>query len=65
METVIFQPANDFELSLVKKFIEKTNIKSRVISDEDKEGFVLAKMMQEVDYSETIDTTDFIKGLNH
>ena len=40
-----------------------TKIKNKLISEEDKEGFVLGLMMQETDYEDTIDTTEFINHL--
>lgn len=63
MDTIVIQPENDFELSLLKEFLEKSHIKNRVISEEDKEDFVLELLMQETDYTDTIDSTDFIKSL--
>ncbi|HEX5153499.1 MAG TPA: hypothetical protein VFW07_18750 [Parafilimonas sp.] len=63
METVLVQPANIEELKLLKEFLQKSSIKNRVLSEEDKEDFVLGLMMQETDYSHTIDTENFIKQL--
>jgi len=63
MDTILIQPQNDIELSLLKDFLEKSRIKSKVLSEEDKEDFVLGLLMQETDYNDTIDSTDFIKSL--
>lgn len=63
METIIVQPSSDAEMRLLKEFLEKTKIKNKFISEEDKEGFVLGLMMQETDYEDTIDTTEFINHL--
>jgi len=63
METIVIQPENDFELSILKDFLEKSHIKSRVLSEDDKEDFVLSLLMQETDYTDTIESNDFIKSL--
>ena len=63
MDTIVIEPANDAELLLLKEFLEKSHIKSRFISEEDKEYMVLGLLMQETDYTDTIDTANFIKGL--
>ena len=63
METIMVQPSSDAEMRLLKEFLEKTKIKNKFISEEDKEGFVLGLMMQETDYDDTIDTTEFINHL--
>jgi hypothetical protein len=63
METVMLQPSNDAEMQLLKEFLERTRIKNKIISEEDKEDFVLGLMMRETDYNDTIDTAEFIKHL--
>jgi hypothetical protein len=63
METVMLQPSNDAEMQLLKEFLERTRIKNKIISEEDKEDFVLGLMMKEADYNDIIDTAEFIKHL--
>jgi hypothetical protein len=63
METIVVQPSNDEELKLLKEFLQKSCIKNRVLNEEDKEDLVLGLMMQETDYSDIIDTNEFIKQL--
>jgi len=63
METVLVQPANNEELKLLKEFLQKSSIKNRVLNEEDKEDFVLGLMMQETDYSDIVNTDEFIKQL--
>jgi len=63
METIVVQPSNDEELKLLKEFLQKSRIKNRVLNEEDKEDLVLGLMMQETDYSDIIDTNEFIKQL--
>lgn len=63
METIVVQPSNNDELKLLKEFLQKSRIKNRVLSEEDKEDIVLGLMMQKTDYNDTIDTNEFIKQL--
>ena len=63
METIVVQPSNNEELKLLKEFLQKSQIKSRVLNEEDKEDLVLGLMMQETDYNDTIDINEFIKQL--
>jgi hypothetical protein len=63
METIVVQPSNSEELKLLKEFLQKSSIKNRVLNDEDKEDFVLGLMMQETDYIDTINTSEFIRQL--
>jgi hypothetical protein len=63
METIVVQPSNSEELKLLKEFLQKSSIKSRVLNEEDKEDFVLGLMMQETDYTDTINTDEFIRQL--
>jgi len=63
METVVLQPSNDAEMKILKEFLQKTQIKNKILNEEDKEDFVLGLMMSETDYNDTIDTAAFIKHL--
>jgi hypothetical protein len=63
MKTIVVQPSNNEELKLLKEFLQKSNIKNRVLNEEDKENFVLGLMMQETDYTNTINTNEFIRQL--
>jgi hypothetical protein len=63
METIVVQAANAEELKLIEEFLKKHKLKSRVLTDDDKEDIVLGKMMEETDYNETIPTETFIKKL--
>lgn len=65
MDTIIVQPSNEDELFLLTEFLKKSHIKSRLISEEEKEDMVLGLLMQETDYNDTVDTNDFIKSLQH
>ena len=63
MNTLLIQTANNQELILVENFLKQHHLKSRILTDDDKEDIVLGRMMEETDYTETIDTTEFIKQL--
>ncbi len=63
METIVVQAANAGELKLIEEFLKKNKLESRILTDDDKEDIVLGKMMEEVDYNETIPTGSFIKKL--
>ena len=63
METIVVQAANAAELKMIEEFLKKNKLKSRVLTDDDKEDIVLGKLMEEVDYNETIPTGTFIKKL--
>jgi hypothetical protein len=63
METIVVQAATAAELKLIEEFLRKNKLKSRVLTDDDKEDIVLGKLMEEVDYNETVPTSEFIKKL--
>ena len=63
METIVVQAANAEELKMIEDFLKKNKLKSRVLTDDDKEDIVLGKLMEETDYNETIPTDAFIKKL--
>jgi len=63
METIVVQAANAEELKMIEDFLKKNKLKSRVLTDDDKEDIVLGKLMEETDYNETTPTDAFIKKL--
>lgn len=63
METIVVQAANAAELKMIEEFLKKNKLKSRVLTDDDKEDIVLGKLMEETGYNETIPTHTFIKKL--
>jgi hypothetical protein len=63
METIVVQAANAAELKMIEDFLKKNKLKSRVLTDDDKEDIVLGKLVEETDYIETISTGKFIKKL--
>ena len=63
METIVVQAATAAELKMIEDFFKKNKLKSRVLTDDDKEDIVLGKLMEEADYNERIPTGTFIKKL--
>lgn len=63
METIVVQAANAEELKMIEEFLKKNKLKSRVLTNDDKEDIVLGKLMEETNYDETIPTGTFIKKL--
>jgi hypothetical protein len=63
MDTIVIQPSDDKELELIKSFINNYHLKSRTLTEEDKEDFALLKLMEETDYNDVADTDGFIKSL--
>jgi hypothetical protein len=54
METIVVQAANAEQLKMIENFLKENNLRSRVLTDDDKEDIVLGKLMEEADYNETI-----------
>jgi hypothetical protein len=50
-------------LKIIEEFLKKNKLKSRVLTDNDKEDIVLGKLVEETDYNETTPTETFIKKL--
>lgn len=63
METILIQAANSEELKMIEGFLKENKLKSRVLTDDDKEDIVLGRMMEETDYDDTISTDAFLKQL--
>jgi len=63
METIVVQAANAEELKMIEEFLKKNKLKSRVLTEDDKEDIVLGKMREKTDYNETTLTDLFIKKL--
>ncbi len=63
METILVQAENEEQPKLLHAFLEQHKLKSRVLSDDDKEDIVLGRLMEETDYNEVIDTDTFLNKL--
>lgn len=63
METILIQANTSEEKALIESFLKQNNLKSRVLTEEDKEDIVLGRLMEESDYTDTTDTNEFLKKL--
>ncbi len=63
METILIQANNEKELRLIEDFLKQHKLKSRILTNDDKEEIVLGKLMEEVDYNDNINTDAFLKQL--
>jgi hypothetical protein len=63
MKTILVLATNAAELKMIEEFLKKNKLKSRVLTDDDKEDIVLGKLMEEVDYNETILSDALLKKL--
>ncbi len=63
METILVQAENEEQAKLVQAFLEQHKLKSRVLSDDDKEDIVLGRLMEETDYNHVVDTDTFLNKL--
>ena len=63
METIVVQTNNEEQVKLVKAFLKQHKLRSRILSEEDKEDLVLGRLMEETDYDEVIDTEAFLNKL--
>ena len=63
METILVQPKTKADLKLLKDFLTKTSMKTKILSDTSKEDIVLSRLMSKVNINDTIDTAIFLKKL--
>jgi hypothetical protein len=63
METILIQANNEKELRLIEDFLKQHKLKSRILTNDDKEEIVLGKLMEEVDYNDNMNTDAFLKQL--
>jgi peroxiredoxin len=63
METILVQPDNEEQAKMIQAFLEQHKLKSRLLSDEDKEDVLLGQLIEATDYDNLIDTDMFIKKL--
>lgn len=63
MESIIINPKTKDEAKLIADLLEKMNISSTVITDEEKEDMGLLLMMKEVDQSDIVSREEVMKKL--
>lgn len=65
METIIIQTKDANEVKLIQSFLKQNKIKSRLLTEEEKEDIVLEKLMAETNYDEVVDTNTFLNKLRN
>ncbi|SKB93585.1 hypothetical protein [Dyadobacter psychrophilus] len=66
MESILINPRNSKELKLLSEFLEKENISSKVLSEEQLEDAGLAMLMREADRSQKVSREEIMQKLeNH
>lgn len=63
METIIVHADSAEQVKLVQSFLQLHKLKSRILSEDDKEDIVLGRLMEETDYNDIVDTETFINNL--
>jgi hypothetical protein len=65
MQTILIEPKDASEYSLITALLEKMRIRMKILnlSDEEKEDLGLLMMMQEVDWSETVSRDSIMSKL--
>lgn len=62
MNTIVIH-ATDQQMTLINEFLKAHHLKSRVLSEDDKEDIVMSRLIQETDFSDIVDTDDFMRKL--
>ncbi len=63
MESLIITPADKEELALIKAVLKKMNLKTKVLTEAEKEDMGLALLMSQADRSKTISKEEVMKKL--
>lgn len=64
MNTIVIQTGSDEELAFVQELLQKNNVRSTVVSDEDLEDALLLKHMLEADVKDTVPRERIFQKLN-
>jgi hypothetical protein len=64
MESIVISPKTKDEAKIITELLEKMNISSKVITDEEKEDMGLLMMMKEVDRNDKVSREEVMKKLN-
>lgn len=54
METIIVQTENKEDLKLLKSLFEKLKLRSKVLTDDEKENLAFTKLMKGIDRTKTV-----------
>ena len=64
MESIVISPKTKHEAKLITDLLEKMNISSKVITEEEKEDMGLLLMMKEVDRNDKVSLDEVMEKLN-
>jgi hypothetical protein len=64
MESIIISPKTRDEVKIIHELLDKMNISSKIITDEEKEDIGLPAMMKEVDRNDKVSRDAVMKKLN-
>jgi len=64
MESIVITPKTKDEAKIITDLLNKMNISSSVITDEEKEDLGLLMMMKEVDRNDKVSRDEIMKKLN-
>lgn len=64
MDSIVINPRTKDEAKIVTELLERMNISSKVITDEEKEDMGLLMMMKEADRNEKVSREEVMKKLN-
>ena len=64
MESIIISPKTQDEVKLIQDLLDKMNISSTIITDEEKEDMGLLAMMKEADRNDKVSREAVMKKLN-
>ncbi|MCF0049794.1 hypothetical protein MUK70_29845 [Dyadobacter chenwenxiniae] len=63
MESILINPRNSEELKLLSDFLEKSNITSKILSEEQLEDAGLTMLMRETDRSQKVSREEIMQKL--
>jgi len=63
MSTVIINVENEKELAFVSDLLQKNNIRSKILSEEELEDYGLLKMMPDVDLNDVVSEESIMEKL--
>jgi hypothetical protein len=63
MESIVINPKTKSEAKIINDFLEKMNISSKVLTDEEKEDMGLVVMMKETDMDDLVSRDEIMRKL--
>jgi hypothetical protein len=63
MDALIIQPKSKKELAFISEMLKRLNIKSKIMSDEEKEDYALGRAIEEGMKTNSVSKTEVLKHL--